>query len=193
MLFQKQRMIGMCLALLMLVAFSVNITDAQQSGTNVNLRKSELSGAVRAYNELSAAAVRAFMIHLTDPTNTEALEKSVALSNNFIAEYPTLDRVYAVNYYLGRALVQLGDVETGIATLKKLVEDTQSDRSATTLYVDEIGDRFIDSSRMLMVSCFRINLLQEEQVRIIKCMSVTSSSMPKLTLPSLNRNRVCSL
>ncbi len=143
MLFQKQRMIGMCLALLMLVAFSVNITDAQQSGTNVNLRKSELSGAVRAYNELSAAAARAFMIHLTDPTNTEALEKSVALSNNFIAEYPTLDRVHAVNYYLGRALVQLGDVETGIATLEKLVEDTQSDRSATTLYVDEIGDRFI--------------------------------------------------
>ena len=143
MLFQKQRMIGMCLALLMLVAFSVNITDAQQSGANVNLRKSELSDAVRAYNELSAAAARAFMIHLTDPTNTEALEKSVALSNNFIAEYPTLDRVHAVNYYLGRALVQLGDVETGIATLEKLVEDTQSDRPATTLYVDEIGDRFI--------------------------------------------------
>ena len=141
--FQKQRMIGMCLALLMLVAFSVNITDAQQPGTNVNLRKSELSDAVRAYNELSAAAARAFMIHLTDPTNTETLEKLVALSNNFITEYPTLDHVHAVNYYLGRALVQLGNVETGIATLEKLVEDTQSDRPATTLYVDEIGDRFI--------------------------------------------------
>ena len=142
MYFQKQRMIAMGLALLMLVAFSVNITDAQQVGANVNPRKSELSGAVRAYNELSAAAARAFMIHLTDPTNTETLEKSVALSNNFITKYPTLDHVYAVNYYLGRALVQLGDVETGIATLEKLVEDTQSDRPATTRYVDEIEDRF---------------------------------------------------
>ena len=138
--FQKQRMIGMCLALLMLVAFSVNITDAQQSGTNVNLRKSELSDAVRAYNELSAAAARAFMIYLTDPTDTEALEQLVALSNNFIAKYPTFEQADAVSYYLGKALMQLGDVDKGIATLEKLIKDTQSDRIATTRYEDNLND-----------------------------------------------------
>ena len=136
---QKQRMIRMCLALLMLVAFCTNITSAQQLDADAEANREKMI-MFKAYHKVSATAARAFMIHLTDPTDTDALEQLVARSNNFIAKYPTFEQADAVNYYLGKALVQLGDVDKGIATLEKLMKDTPSDRPATTRYEDNLND-----------------------------------------------------
>ena len=136
---QKQRMIRMCLALLMLVTFSVNITDAQQLDADAEANREKMI-MFRAYHKVSATAARALMLHLTDPTDTDALEQLVARSNNFIANYPTFEQADAVSYYLGKALVQLGDVDKGIATLEKLMKDTPSDRPATTRYEDNLND-----------------------------------------------------
>lgn len=131
------------LALLILTVSCVSITGAQQldSGAQVNLRKLDKPDMVKAYNDLSAAAIRAFMVHLTDPSDTEALEKLVMMSNDYIAKYPTSERVSEVNYYLGKALVQLGRVEIGIATLEKLVKNTSPDHIAVTQYLDGMWDK----------------------------------------------------
>lgn len=131
------------LALLMIVVFSVNMTSAQQidASAEVNPKSSNERFADKAYNTLSGTAINAFMKHLTDPSNTEALEKLVAVSKDFLAEYPSSKRVSGVNYYLGKALVQLGRFETGIATLEKLIRDTPPDYVAVTHYPDGIWDK----------------------------------------------------
>ena len=145
MLFRKQAMLGMWLSsvltLLMLVIYCVNITSAQQleAGASVNLKKLDKRATVEAYNTLLATAMRAFMKYLTDPSDTDALEKLVAMSNDFIAAHPLSERIGEVYYYLGKALVRLGRVETGIATLEKLIKDTPPDRVDVKYYSGGIG------------------------------------------------------
>ena len=145
MFFRKQASLGIWLSsvltLLMLVIYCVNIASAHQSGSgaSVNLKKLDKPATVREYRTISYAAMRAFMKHLTDPSDTEALGKLVAMSNDFIAAHPSSERVSEVNYYLGKALVQLGRVETGIATLEKLIKDTPPDHVDVKYYPGEMG------------------------------------------------------
>ena len=147
MFFRKQARLGMWLSsvltLLMLVIYCVNITSAQQleAGASVNIKKLDKRATVEAYNTLLVTAMRAFMKYLTDPSDTEALEKLVAMSNDFIAAHPLSERIGEVYYYLGKALVRLGRVETGIATLEKLIKDTPPDRVDVKYYSGGIGYR----------------------------------------------------
>ena len=144
MFFRKQSRIGVWLnrVLVLLTVFCVSSTHAQQidAGAEVNPRNFDERAAGKAYNTLSATAIRAFMKHLTDPSDTEALEKLVTMSNDFIDTYLSSEQIDAVYYYLGRASVQLGRVETGITALEKLIEHTTPDRIAVTHYPNGMGD-----------------------------------------------------
>ena len=144
MFFQRQARLRIFLnsVLVLLTILCMNISYAQQSGASasINLRKLDNRTTVNAYRTLSASAMRAFMKHLINPSDTEELEKLVVMSNEFIVKFPTSEQVIEVNYYLGKALVQLERVETGIATLEKVVRNTPPDYVAVTRYSDEIGD-----------------------------------------------------
>ena len=145
MFFRNQSRIGPwlnhILALLILTVYCVSITSAQQlkAGVSANLKKFDKPATVRAYNDLSAAAMRAFMAHLTDPTDTKILDRLVVSSKNYITMYPTSERVNVVNYYIGKTSVLLDDVETGIATLEKVIRDTPPNYVALARLNDNFG------------------------------------------------------
>ena len=147
MFFRKQARLGIWLSsvltLLMIVVFSVNTTNAQQLDANaeVNPRNLDERATDKAYNALSITAIHAFMKHLTDPTDPELLETLVTMSNDFINTYPSSEQIDAVYYYLGRALVQLGRIETGITVLEKLIKDSTPDRIVVTHYPDRMWDK----------------------------------------------------
>ena len=144
MFFLRQEKLSICLnsILVLLTVFCVNTTYAQQLGTgaSVNMRKLDKRAAVEAYKVITSTAIREFMKHLTNPSDTDTLEKLVVMSNDYIAKYPTSERVSEVNYYLGKALVQLGRFETGISIFEKLIETVLPNHIAMTRYADEMGD-----------------------------------------------------
>lgn len=113
------------LALLMVVVFCVNITDAKQ---------------LVDYDTILTLALFGFSKQLIEPSDTETLEKLVAMAYDFITAYPASERIDQVRYLLGKTLVQLGDVETGIKTLQELIENTTPDRIVVTRYPNQIGD-----------------------------------------------------
>lgn len=140
MLFQKQvkAYLSVVIALLVLVVFCVNIRGEQLMGLgpDVNLFELGKSAEGKAYITIAASAKRAYMMNLTDPSNTEALEKLVVMSNDFITTYPTSEWIPEIYFYLGKVLVQLGRVEAGIATLEKMLSDTPPNHAVVTRYHD---------------------------------------------------------
>lgn len=80
------------------------------------------------------------MKHLTDPNDTDALEKLVTLSDNFIKKHPSSERIGEVYYYYGETLTQLGQVEKGISIFEKLIANVSPDRIAVTRYTDGSAD-----------------------------------------------------
>ena len=146
MFFQKHAKLGMYLntILVLITALYVNSSYSQQAGadTSVNLRKPDNQKIFDAYKEISYAAMEAFMKHLIDPNDTEELEELVVMSNDFITAHPSSERVDKVYYYLGKASVKLGRVETGIAALEKLIRITPPDYVPGTRFPMSIGDAF---------------------------------------------------
>lgn len=120
------------LALLMVVVFCVNITDAKQLVTDAK--------QLVNYDTILTLALFGFSKQLIEPSDTETLEKLVAMANDFITAYPASERIDQVRYLLGKTLVQLGHVETGIKTLQELIENTTPDRIVVTRYPNQIGD-----------------------------------------------------
>ncbi len=125
--------------ILLLSVFCINTIGAQREEINSDVNPEQVD-MIKKYNTLSAAAPQAFTKHITDPSNTEALERLVSLSNDFLTTYPSFKRIGEVNYYLGKALVQLGRVENGIVSLEKMITDTSPNHIAETHYPDNIGD-----------------------------------------------------
>lgn len=146
MFFRKHAKLGMYLntILVLITALCVNISYSQQAGadTSVNLRKPDNQKIFDAYEAISYAAMEAFMKHLIDPNDTEELEKLVVMSNDFITAHPSSERVDKIYYYLGKASVKLGRVETGIAALEKLIRITPPDYVPGTRFPMSIGDAF---------------------------------------------------
>ncbi len=148
MFFRKQARLGMWLSsvliLLMLVAFTVNISKAQQQDESARsyMIKIEKSTPREVYNTLSVFASRAFMIHLTEPSDTEALEQLVTMCDEYIAKYPTSGQLKEVNYYLGTALVKLGKFQKGVPILERLLETISPNYIAVTQYNDANKNRF---------------------------------------------------
>ena len=148
MFFRKQAELGMWLSsiliLLMLVAFTVNISKAQQQDESARsyMIKIEKSTPREVYNTLSVFASRAFMIHLTEPSDTEALEQLVTMCDEYIAKYPTSGQLKEVNYYLGTALVRLGKFQKGVPILERLLETISPYYIAVTQYNKANMNRF---------------------------------------------------
>ena len=148
MFFRKQAELGMWLSsvliLLMLVAFTVNISKAQQQDESARsyMIKIEKSTPREVYNTLSVFASRAFMIHLTEPSDTEALEQLVTMCDEYIAKYPTSGQLKEVNYYLGTALVKLGKFQKGVPILERLLETISPNYIAVTQYNKANMNRF---------------------------------------------------
>lgn len=134
--------IGSIILLFTVFCVSISIGQLPEADTNVNLRIPDNQETYDAYKSISYAAMRAYLIHLTDSSDTEALEKLVKMSNDFITAYPSSERVDKIYYYLGKTLVKLGRVETGIAALEKLVRITPPDYVPQTRFPTAIGDTF---------------------------------------------------
>ena len=73
------------LALLMVVVFCVNIIDAKQ---------------LVDYDTILTLALFGFSKQLIKPSDTETLEKLVAMANDFITAYPASERIDQVRYLL---------------------------------------------------------------------------------------------
>lgn len=146
MFFRKHTQLGFWIGsiVLMFTVFCVSISIGQlpEADTNVNLRIPDNQETYDAYKSISYAAMRAFLIHLTDPSDTEELDKLVKMTNDFITAYPSSERVDKIYFYLGKALVKLGRVETGIAALERLVRITPPDYVPQTRFPTAIGDTF---------------------------------------------------
>lgn len=146
MFFRQQTELSMSLksVLVLFTVLCVSTSYAQQvgSGASVNLRKPDNQEIFDAYKAISYAAMSAFMKHLIDPNDTEELEKLVVMSNDFITAHPSSERVDKVYYYLGKASVKLGRVETGIAALEKLIRITPPDYVPGTRFPMSIGNAF---------------------------------------------------
>ncbi len=146
MFFRKHATLGMYLntVLVLITVLCVNISYSHQAGadTSVNLRIPDNQKIFDAYEAISYAAMGAFMKHLIDPNDTEELEKLVVMSNDFITAHPSSERVDKIYYYLGKASVKLGRVETGIAALEKLIRITPPDYVPGTRFPMSIGDAF---------------------------------------------------
>ncbi|MXV78803.1 redoxin domain-containing protein [Candidatus Poribacteria bacterium] len=144
MLILRQKKLSMSLksVLVLFTVFCVSISNAQQvgSGASASLKKLDIRTMDETYKEISSTAVLGFMKHLTDPNDTEALEKLVTLSDDFIKKYPSSERIGEVHYYYGKALMQLGQVEKGISILEKLIANVSHDYFAVTRYSDGSGD-----------------------------------------------------
>ncbi len=144
MFYGKQSKLGLYLTciLVLFTFFCVSTSYAHQfgAGASVNLRKLDKPAAVEAYKAISSIAVLAFMKHLTDPNDTDALEKVVTLSDDFIKNHPSSERIGEVYYYYGKALTQLDQVERGIDIFKKLIANVSPDHIATTYYSDGMVD-----------------------------------------------------
>ena len=122
--------------------FCVSTSNAQQSrsGASASLRRLDTRTMDETYKEISSTAVLGFMQHLTDPNDTDALEKLVTLSDDFIKKHPSSERIGEVYYYYGKALIQLGRVETSISIFEKLIANVSPDHIAVTRYADVLGD-----------------------------------------------------
>lgn len=148
MFFQKQLKLDKwscsVLILLVLTTLTVNMSNAQQRDESARsyMIKIEKSTPREVYNTLSASAMHAFMKHLTDPSDTQALEKLVMMCNEYIAKYLSSGQLKVVNYYLGTALVRLGEFQKGVPILERLVETISPDYMAVTQYTAVIMDRF---------------------------------------------------
>lgn len=148
MFFQKQLKLDKwscsVLILLILTTLTVNMSNAQQRDESARsyMIKIEKSTPREVYNTLSASAMHAFMKHLTDPSDTQALEKLVMMCNVYIAKYPSSGQLKEVNYYLGTALVRLGEFQKGVPILERLVETISPDYIAVTQFNDVNRDRF---------------------------------------------------
>ena len=146
MLFHKQvkvyLSINIVLVMLILVVFCINISSAELMGlgTSVSLFELEKSAEGKAYITIVASAKRAYMNHLSDLSKTEPLEKLVAISNDFLTTYPSSEWKSEITFYLGKTLVLLGRIETGITTLEKLIADTPPDHAVVTRYTDYSKD-----------------------------------------------------
>ena len=146
MLFQKQvkvyLSISIVLVMLVLVVCCINMSSAELMGlgTSINLFELGKSAEGKAYITVASSAKRAYMNHLSDPSNTEPLEKLVAISNDFLSKYPSSEWIAEISFYHGKALLHLGHLETGIATLEKLITDTPPDHAVVTRYTDYSKD-----------------------------------------------------
>ncbi len=134
--------ISSMVVLLTVFCVSISIGRLPEADTNVNLRIPDNQESYDAYKAISYAAMRAYLIHLTDPRDTEELEKLVKMSDDFIKAYPSSERVDKIYFYLGKALVKLGRVENGIAALERLVQITPPDYVPKTRFPAAIGDTF---------------------------------------------------
>lgn len=128
--------------MLVLVVFCINISRAELMGlgTSVSFFELEKSAEGKAYITITASAKHAYMNHLSNPSNTEPLEKFVAISNDFLSTYPSSEWIAEIRFYLGKALLLLGRIETGITTLEKLILDAPPDHTVVTRYTDYSKD-----------------------------------------------------
>ena len=141
-----QRHIQLCIwinsVLVLFIVFCVNTSNAQQvgSGASATLKRLDTRTMDETYKEISSTAVLGFMKHLTDPNDTDALEKLVTLSDNFIKKHPSSERIGEVYYYYSKALTQLGQVERGISMLEKLIANVSPVHIAVAHYTDGSAD-----------------------------------------------------
>ena len=144
MFFRRQKKLSISLksVLVLFTIFCVSTSNAQQvgSGASATLKRLDLRTMDETYKEISSTAVLGFMKHLTDPNDTDALEKLVTLSDDFIKKHPSSERIGEVYYYYGKALTQLGQVEKGISIFEKLIANVSPIHIAVTRYSDGSAD-----------------------------------------------------
>ncbi len=144
MFFRQQTDLSMSLksVLVLFTVLCISTSYAQQvgSGVSATLRRPDIR-AMETYKEISSTAVLGFMKYLTDPNDTDTLEKLVTLSDDFIKKHPSSERIGEVYYYYGKALTQLGQVEKGIAIFEKLIANVSPDHIAATYYSDGMADK----------------------------------------------------
>ena len=128
--------------LVLFTVLCISTSYAQQVGSSASatLRKLDIRAMDEMYKEISSTAVLGFMKHLTDPNDTDTLEKLVTLSDDFIKKHPSSEWIGEVYHYYGKALTQLGQVEKGIAVFEKLIANVSPDHIAATHYSDGMAD-----------------------------------------------------
>ncbi len=145
MFIRQQTKLSMSLksVLVLFTVLCISTSYAQQVGSSASatLRKLDIRAMDETYKEISSTAVLGFMKHLTDPNDTDTLEKLVTLSDDFIKKHPSYERIGEVYYYYGKALTQLGQVEKGIAIFEKLIANVSPDHIAATHYSDGMVDK----------------------------------------------------